>query len=300
MNKEIGALKLSAWMSLLMGLLGLGFAIWSQSGAIMMDGLFSLINLVASIITIRVARLVRQPPDARLHFGYAQFEPFLNVLKSLSVLVLCGFASASAIDAIVHGGRELQPGPALVYALAAMVGGLIVSGIQRRMARETNSPLLEVEAKSWMIDGLLSGVVALAFAGAILLERGSLARLVPYVDPVLVIALILIVMWVPIGIIRRGLSELLAYAPPDDVQVDVRSRVGRALEGLPVEVWHARMHQVGRYFYLMTQVVLKPEFRLSRVQELDAYRQRIDEAMEGHHPSVITDTIFTEDRSRVE
>jgi len=60
------------------------------------------------------------------------------------------------------------------------------------------------------------------------------------------------------------------------------------------------MQRLGRYFYVMTQVVLKPEYRLTRVQVLDEYRQRIMESLEGHHPSIVTDTVLTEDRRWIE
>ena len=44
MGQETNSLKLSAWMSLFMAVLGVVFALWTASGAILMDGLFSLVN----------------------------------------------------------------------------------------------------------------------------------------------------------------------------------------------------------------------------------------------------------------
>ena len=85
----------------------------------MLDGFFSLIGFGMSLLTMRVARLVRQPDDQWFHFGYARFEPLLNLLKGIVILGVCGLSLASAIQALLHGGRELNLGPAVIYSILA-------------------------------------------------------------------------------------------------------------------------------------------------------------------------------------
>jgi cation diffusion facilitator family transporter len=295
MNGETRALKLSAFMSLFMAGLGIAFAFLANSNAILLDGFFSLIGFVGGLVTIRVAKLVQQPPDEHFHFGYAQFEPFLNLGKGLLTLGVAAFALVSATLTIIEGGRDLEPGVAVVYAAIAVVGGLIVAWVQHRAARQTTSPLLEVDAKNWIIDSVLSAVVALTFLVAVFLERGALAWVVPYIDSALVIVLVLAILRIPIRIVRLSLGELLSLAPETETQNEIRRRFDSAVEGLPLAGSHVRMVRVGRFFYLLNQLVLKPEYRLSRVGELDEIRERIARAMEGAHPGFIMDTIFTED-----
>lgn len=299
MNGEARALKLSAAMSLLMAVLGLVFAFLAGSNAILLDGFFSLIGFLGGLVTIRVARLVQQPPDEHFHFGYAQFEPFLNLGKGLLTLGVAAFALIAATITILEGGRDLEPGVAALYAVIAVVGGLLVAGVQRRAARRTNSPLLEVDAKNWVVDSVLSAVVALTFLAAVFLERGSLAGVVPYVDSVLVLVLVAAILRIPIRVVKTSLGELLSLAPEKDTQDEIRSRFHQAVEGLPLVNSYVRMVHVGRFFYVLNQLVLRPEYRLSRVGELDEIRDRIARAMEGVHPGFIMDTVFTEDEKWV-
>ena len=86
MKEESRALQLSAWMNLGWAALGIGFGLATESTAIMLDGYFSLVGFVMALVTLRVAKLVLQPPDEHFHFGYAQFEPFLNAVKGLLML----------------------------------------------------------------------------------------------------------------------------------------------------------------------------------------------------------------------
>lgn len=300
MEQETKALRLSVVMNLIMAALGLVFGWVSGSQAILLDGFFSLIGFAMALVTIRVARLVLQPPDEHFHFGYAQFEPFLNTIKGLLMLGVAGFALAGSIGSILKGGREVQPGLGIVYALIALAGCLVVGAMQRRAARRLGSPLLEVDSNNWLIDGLLSGVVAAVFVLALILGRTRFAHVVPYIDPVLVIMLIVAILAVPVRTIRGGLREILAFAPPPAIQEDVRRRVGSAIEDLPLAGSHVRMMKVGRFLYVLNQLVVSPEFKVGRVGDLDAVRERIASAMQGFEPTPVLDTVFTEDEKWTE
>ena len=151
-----------------------------------------------------------------------------------------------------------------------------------------------------MIDGVLSGIVALVFVAALLLDRSAYAHWVPYIDPVLVIVVVLAILVVPLRIVREGLREILGFAPAPDVQSEVRGRIEGAVEGIPVESLSVNMMKIGRFFYVLNQVVVSPEFRPGRVGELDAVRARIAKAMEGFEPTPIVDTVFTEDEKWTE
>lgn len=47
-----------------------GFALIIQSGAILFDGVYSLIAFFMALLTLKVANLVQLPDDDRFHFGY--------------------------------------------------------------------------------------------------------------------------------------------------------------------------------------------------------------------------------------
>jgi cation diffusion facilitator family transporter len=299
-DQEKKALKLSAGMALFMAVLGIVFGLLTQSHAIMLDGFFSLVGFAMAVVTIRVAWLVQQPPDEHFHFGYAQFEPFLNTVKGLLMLGVSGFAVAGAVDAILHGGRDLNAGLAVMYAIIALTGCFVVAGIQRRAARSTGSPLLEVDYRNWLMDGVLSGVVALVFIAALILGRTDWAHVVPYIDPALVIVVVLAIIGVPLAIIRDGAKEILGFAPAAEVQEEVRGRVEGAIDGVPVAALHVSMMKIGRFFYVLNQIVVSPEFRPGRVADLDAVRERIARAMDGFEPKPIVDTVFTEDEKWTE
>ncbi len=126
MEQETKALRLSVVMNLIMAALGLGFGWISGSQAILLDGFFSLIGFAMALVTIRVARLVSQPADQHFHFGYAQFEPFLNTVKGLLDARCGGLRTRRECGRASAWGREIQPGLGIVYAVVALAGCLVV------------------------------------------------------------------------------------------------------------------------------------------------------------------------------
>ena len=215
-----------------MAALGIGFAMVTHSQAVLLDGLFSLIGAVVAVLTLRVATLVRKPDDESFHFGYAAYEPMLNLSKGLLIAMVGLFALVVSVDVILQGGRPVRGGVVVIYAVIAAAGCLLIALIQHRLARRTESPLLEVDSRNWLMDGLISGAVAVAFLIVVLLEGTALAWFLPYADPAVVIVLVVLSAPLPIGIVRTNWSQLLGRAPGPEIQREARSRVDEALRGV--------------------------------------------------------------------
>ncbi len=70
-------------------------------------------------MALRVASLVTRPDDDLFHFGYAAYEPMLNLTKGLLMGFVSLFALVSSIADAIQGGREVSAGWALIYAVIA-------------------------------------------------------------------------------------------------------------------------------------------------------------------------------------
>ncbi len=298
-SPEQSALRLSAWGNVFFAALGLGFGLATRSEAIMLDGYFSLIAFVMSLLTLKVSRLVQGGEDDVFHFGYFSFEPLLNTVKGLFILGLCVVAFVSAVRAIMQGGREISLGWAVVYSIVAMIGALLLAVIQSRAAKQTGSPLLEVDARNWRIDGVLSGAVLLAFIFAVFLERSAWSEWVVYVDPLLVAVLILFVIREPLRIVRDGVGELLYISPEPEIQTEVLNRFDELVAEYEFSRTHLRMVKVGRASYVLAHVVVAPDFQPRGFEDLDKIRHKIAAGIRELHPSWTIDTVFVADETLV-
>jgi len=288
--------KRGLWLSILGALfmagLGIGFAILTSSDAVLLDGLFSLIGFAIGLVSLRVATLVRRPDDELYHFGYAAYEPMLNLTKGLLMAFVTVFALVSAIEVVLHGGRQIQAGWASVYAWIAAAGCFTIAIRQRVLARRTASPLLVVDSKNWLIDGLMSVAVGVAFLVTIFLVDTSYAHFLPYADPAVVIILVVLSLPIPFKIIRDNWKQMLGRAPDETLQEKARAAVARVLDESQEYDTKIRMDQLGRLTYLQLYVVIKGS-QDPDVSRLDGCRKAVHEALQDDFDNLALDVIFT-------
>jgi len=296
---ERKALRISIFGYLLLGILAVIFALKSQSEAIMLDGFFNFVSFVMSLVTLHVSNLLRVPYNRNFQYGFMPFEPFVNVVKGLIILVVCGFALVSSIDALIDGGRELSPGMAVIYSIIATTGCIVVYLVQKQYAKKVDSPLLALDIATWKISGFISSAVAVGFGAAYFLSRTEYSWIVPYVDPVMVVILVLVMIRLPLSALKEGIGDLLLGAPPGELQVEIKEKVSEALSEFPMERHSVRMVKVGRHIFVSINVLLRGERPLSSVEEIDVIRNRIDETLSGLYPEIVADTLVTGDSKRV-
>ncbi len=291
---ETRGLWLSIVGCLLMAALGFGFAHLTGSEAIFLDGVFSLVNFVMSLVMLSVSRLIRRSADRRFPFGYASFEPAFNVLQSMVILGVMLMALSSAVAALYQGGRSLEAGVATFYAAIASAGCLAVHLVLRHIARVTGSSLIEVDAFAWLMDAVLSGVVLCAFA--FVWQFGELlGDQLPYVDAWMVIGMVAVMLPVPARILYRNLMEVLLAAPSSRVQRQIRSAFAEAMQDIPGRRWSLSMTKTGRSLYLHARILVDDAYRGAPVEQADAWRETLTERMGEFVHEQEFDVVFTTD-----
>jgi cation diffusion facilitator family transporter len=292
---EIRAFRVSALGFLMISVLGVVFALLAHSQAIMLDGVYALVSVVMTVLAARVARLVEGPSSQRFHFGYAHFEPLLNLVRGLLIFAVCAYALVATFEVLVRGGREIRAEVGLAYTALSAVWSVGVYLYQRRLARKLGSPALAVDARAWLVDGILYVGETGAFIVYLLLLPTAVAPWLRYADPIFVLIVVGFLMKVPITTIREAVREVLHRAPPPEVQQDVRRRLAAALAGLPVRRTHARMVEVGRFFFVLIHVVVDEGFGARPVAELDQIRRQVEQSLREVHDRLVLDVVFTAD-----
>ncbi|MDX1609161.1 MAG: cation transporter [Halofilum sp. (in: g-proteobacteria)] len=296
MKTERAALLLSAFTALAMAGLGVGFATLTGSRVILLDAVFNLVYLGVAVATLRVARIARQPDTPEFPFGYAYFESLVNAGKGLVILGVSALALVDSVSAIIGGGTEIAAGLAIGYAaLATALCGATALALRRARAALA-SPLVDADVDNWLLNAVISAAVLAGFCTAVGLRAAGWEQAALYVDPVLVLAVVLLFLGVPIRIARQAILELLNRAPDPVVTRPVTDAIDAALAALPVRERHVRMVRPGRTLYVVVHTVLANDADGLGLRELDRVRGEIDAAVRALHPRVLIDVLFTTER----
>ena len=294
-RNEQKALRFSLYGIVGFVVLALGFAILTNSDAILFDGIYSLIAFCVTLLTLKVAKLAERPDDERFHFGYTSIEPTLNLFKALFILVACVYAAVEAIKRLLAGGNPAEYGLAVFYGAASTLGCFTVAWMMSRASKQNRSDLVAVESKTWLMDGLLSCAVFFGFLGAWWLERSPWPGYAPLVDPILLITIVTLALPVPLGILRDSLKEIVLMAPSEPLVDEIEQRLLDSLSDVDYDHVELRVTNRGRNTYVLVHIVVGDTFAITSVAGLDEIRNRSERALKGWNPEIVIDMLFVKD-----
>lgn len=295
MRYERRALLLSTVAALLVGVVGVTMAMITNSGAILLDGMFNLAYFMFAVVTVRVASLAQRPDDEAFPWGYSYFESLINAGKGLLILGVSAVALVDSLAALVSGGREISAGLAIIYGVFATCTCSGTTLLLYLIWRREPTPLVRADMENWMVNSLVSSAVLLAFGLIPLADAWGFGRITPYIDPTLVAGVVLICLGVPVRMAWRGVMELLDRAPPEHVTGPLRKAVDEVLAPLPVRKLYLRIVRPGRTMFVTAHIVLPGDFPVERLTRLDEIRQQLDAALRRLEPRLVTDVLFTAD-----
>ena len=214
---EEKALKISMVGAFLLALWGIIMAGVTDSGIILLDGMFNLISAVMSFFSIEITRLVTGKETRDYPLGYFAFESLFVFTKGASILVLVLMALFSNIRLLLSGGRVPVLGLMTVYVIFAVAACVVLYILTRRGYKKTGSEILEAETRSWLINAIVSGAIGFAFGIVLLIQETSIGWIDRYVDQILVIIFSILFIKDPLVLMRKGLRELLLAAPMEEL-----------------------------------------------------------------------------------
>jgi cation diffusion facilitator family transporter len=273
---------------------GLVFGMVTGAQAILLDGFFNLTAVATGLFTLRVATLLRRGDDEQFPVGYTFFEPLVNGIKGLLLLGVTLIALVGAVKALFTGGRAITLGWAVVYGVFATLTCWAVALLIRRSAKRSNSPLVQADAESWIVNAAISSAVLVTLLIVFLIRDTSLRFMVNYVDPLLVCIIGGVSLGVPIRLAWKALMGLLNRTPSLELLAAVRKTVDDALADLPVKQVTVRVIQPGRTRIISAHILLEPEFSDSLAQ-LDDVRGNVAAILRADYPDSQVDLLFTQD-----
>ena len=277
---EQQTLRISIYGVIVVAVGSIAYGLFLESDVVILNGIFSLFSLIGAGLSLLAAKLVVKPENRRFPFGYSHVEPLVLSVNSFMVLLICLYALINGIERIRAGGNAVAAEGVIWFGILSGAVSLAMYTYERRVARRVDSPLIEADAREWLIDFGFSMVTLLGFAVLLFLEepaRGAWAR---YADPVMVSSMALLAVPLPLHVLWRSLREVLLMS---DVEDEVARRLEAVMEAIRGEHDIARyVHHVvktGRTRFIEVDIVVGPNFALQTVAEQDRLRERIWRAL---------------------
>ena len=289
---EKRAIKLVMFGDVIMAVLGLVFFYLTNSQAILMDGVYPFIDLVAGLLTLRVVGLMAKQASQSQPFGYAIFEPVLNFIKGILILLVILVAFYASVEAILHGGRHIDANIAVFYSIIASILGFGLAAILYRMNKTAESSLIDVDLQGWLVGGILSIAVGLSFAVAIWMESIGHSEWVPYTDPIVILVLIMMMLPMPLKILKDNGLQIIGRTDNNDHMSLLQKEVETVFAAVPYLDMKIRYLQAGRMIYVQVYIQMDADISFDLNQQ-DALRDRLFQHLKLTYDYLSLDVIYT-------
>ena len=273
-SKERAALKLSLAGTVFVSILGISYGFYVGSNAILLDGMFSLLSMGMTGLSLYTAYLVSKPDDAQFQFGYAHLEPLINVVNGIMILVTCIFAFITGVLTIIDGGHNIILKDALIYAVLSTISCFSIYAIEKHIASSVDSELVRVDSQEWLIDGILSAAILIGFISVMICDWLGYSKWNAYIDPVLVTTLALFASILPIKVLRRNLKEVLLVAPQNGAQRHVDQVIEALSKEYGFDDYTHHFAKIGRQYDLEINILVKDDYKWSTKRQ-DHIRQQL-------------------------
>ncbi|PMH46650.1 cobalt-zinc-cadmium resistance protein [Vibrio sp. 10N.286.49.B3] len=204
-QKEQQLLLFSTLFALFFALLGIGLGWWMGSLVILFDGVYSLVSLALTLVSLMAATFINHPKN---NSNSAFIEHAVIAFKGFIITLMCLFSFYSALATLLSGGHEVDADLAIVFAVVNVIGCVVSYRIMKQGAKAIRSSLVDAEAKQWMMDAIISGAVLVGFFIAKVLSLTSLSAYAAYADPMMVIIASLYFVIIPIKMTLNASKEL--------------------------------------------------------------------------------------------
>jgi len=285
-TSEQGLLRTSIAVTLFIAIIGIAFGLASGSFSIVFDGVYSLVDASMSGLSLVVVRLITAHTTSvqmsrklreRFTMGFWHLEPMVLALNGI---LLSGVAIYALINA--------------VSSLLTVIACVTIAVVEARANRKLGSDFVRMDVKGWVMSASITAALLIAFCFGYAVQGTSLEWVSPYIDPAVLALVCLVIVPLPMSVVRQALSEIFLVTPGDlKLHVDEVAKAFVARHGL--QSYRAYVAKVGRSREIELYFIVPKAMAAKTIDEWDAWRNEIGNAVGGEGPDRWLTVVFTGD-----
>ncbi len=259
--------------------------------ALFLDANFSLISALSCVGAILISKNSKKTSKTFPH-GHFMYEPLYAILKSLFIFGLLISATVSsamkAIDYFQYGaGEKIIIGPVIPYEIVMVILCFGLSLYSRYQNKSINnvSTMLDAEAKSNFVDGLLSAGIGLgALIISFISENGPFSFLLYTGDIFITMVLVLCSVKKPVQLLKEGFIELSCGVLTDEAITQPIKKVIQKHMPTNTELHKCDVSKIGASFRI--SIYLSYQTDSICVKELSKKKECIEKELSSRYSNL--------------
>jgi ferrous-iron efflux pump FieF len=234
---------------------------WLATGSIAMLGSLadSVLDLLASTMTLVAVRFALEPADREHRFGHGKLEAIAGLVQSLIILGSAGYVGFEAVKRLLDPAAILEPGVGSIVIVISLALTISLVIYQRAVVSQTASIAIGADAMHYKADVLTNLTVLAAIAASAWFDWHR-------ADPVLGLVVVVVILSSVRAIVLQSLDVLLDRELPAVRRKEILEIAKRHNDVLGVH--DLRTRTSGTHDFIQFHIELRPELSLARVHEI--------------------------------
>ncbi len=144
------------------------------------------------------------------------------------------------------------------------------------------------------MSGGITAALLIAFSVGYVIQGTELDWLTPYIDPAVLALVCIVIIPMPLGTIKQALSDMLLVTPID-LKQHVDQVAKQVVERYGFKSYRAYVAKVGRGKQIELYFIVPTDQPAKKLEEWDALRDEIGDALGGEGPNRWLTIAFTTD-----
>ena len=201
-DTDIAALRRACVLISSFMLVELGVGLWANALVLVADAGHMFLDATALALAWWAAHLSKRGFDQQLSYGYHRFQVLAAFVNGLTLVGLIIWITVEAVQRLISP-ESMNPWPTLIVASLGFIVNLVAFRLLHDTSGNTN-----IRSAALHVLGDLLGSVAAMIAAAVVMIWGWL-----YADPVLTLAIVVILGRGAFGVLRESAHILLEGVP---------------------------------------------------------------------------------------
>lgn len=289
-KKELLLLNVAFYLTVVYAVIGIFVAIVCDSETLMLDALYGAIDVVVSLFAIFVVRKIYEPPNAKYHYGYAKYEPFMTAVDGILIGTICVASIGSSLQDIVNHDPVNNLSLVVWYSFVSVFICIGFGLWMRRCGKKWGSQILTTDSQLWIMEGVISFCVFAAFGLGLIMKGTRWTTYTDYVDPIMCIAISLVFLIKPLGILKNSFYDLVDASPDMEMnqRIITKAKACCLKYDLPGEGW-LKTRWAGRRVFVTLHLIAKAG---QDIKLLESIRGQIVEEMLREEPEMDLCLVF--------
>jgi len=297
-NKKV--LKISVIFTVIFTIIALTVGFITSSQVILFDGIFNLIGIALTYLSISAMSFIKKKDEWNYPFGKATFEPFIAVVQYAIILYICITNIVTATQTIIDGGHEIDIFSGVLYGLFSTIYNFIVFTYLKQLTKKHHTAISKVEIDQWKFSFLLGMGILIGFTLSYSLSFTDFYIFSVFSDPILTIIITLLFAKTAISSMKNCIREMLQATPPKEMTDFIAQKIVEISRSYEFSNEIFRLAKVGNKVIIELDYVIECGSKLDSIVLQDKLRKELTVAFTELPYEKWININFTSDEKLVE